>query len=97
MGSLLCPRMDAAFANRPLLVDAQVELDTRRRSRRLGPGGCCAGAHSYEICRAVASSAREAGFHGIAYPSYFSLLRTGAMPFETAYGISIRRFPEAGA
>jgi hypothetical protein len=28
------------------------------------------------------------------YPSYFSLLRTGAMPFETAYGISHRRLPQ---
>jgi len=28
------------------------------------------------------------------YPSYFSLLLTGQMPFETTYGISIRRIPE---
>lgn len=55
-----------------------------------------AGAHSYDICRAIADSVRHAGLHGIAYPSYFSFLRTGAMPFETAYGISIRRFPTAG-
>ena len=28
------------------------------------------------------------------YPSYYSLLRTGAIPFETTYGISNRRFPQ---
>src|SRR3984893_130910 len=33
------------------------------------------------------------GFDGLIYPSYFSLVRTGATPFDTAYGISVRRFP----
>lgn len=50
-----------------------------------------AGKHSYEICREIALAAHTAGFDGLIYPSYFSLLRTGAMPFETAYGISLRR------
>lgn len=36
---------------------------------------------------------KEAGFDGLIYPSYFSLVRTGARPFDTAYGISVRRFP----
>jgi hypothetical protein len=52
-----------------------------------------AGSHSYEITREIAQAARAAGYDGLIYPSYFSLLRTGAMPFETTYGISHRRFP----
>jgi hypothetical protein len=49
--------------------------------------------HSYEICRAVARAVKDAGFDGLIYPSYFSLVRTGARPFDTAYGLSVRRFP----
>jgi hypothetical protein len=56
-----------------------------------------AGKHAYEIARAVATAARDAGFDGLIYPSYFSLLRTGATPFATIYGISIRRFPRFAA
>jgi hypothetical protein len=52
-----------------------------------------AGCHSYEICTAIALAARDAGFDGLIYPSYFSLFRTGATPLETVYGISIRRLP----
>lgn len=48
--------------------------------------------HSYEISRAIALAARDAGFHGVIYPSFFSLIRTGGHPFETAYGLSVRRF-----
>jgi hypothetical protein len=51
--------------------------------------------HSYAITRQIAAAAREAGFDGLLYPSYFSQVRSGAMPFETVYGISIRRFPNA--
>ena len=52
--------------------------------------------HSYEICRAIALSAKDAGFDGMIYPSFFSLVRTGGRPFETAYGLSLRRFhPQA--
>jgi hypothetical protein len=52
--------------------------------------------HSYEICRAIALSAKDAGFDGIIYPSFFSLIRTGGRAFETAYGLSLRRFhPQA--
>lgn len=47
--------------------------------------------HSYEISRAIALAARAAGFDGVIYPSYFSLLRTGGHPFETSYGLSLRR------
>lgn len=53
-----------------------------------------AGAHAYPITREIARAAHSAGFDGLVYPSYFSLLRTGAMPFETAYGISHRRFKQ---
>lgn len=52
-----------------------------------------AGTHSYEIARDLALAAKKGGFDGVIYPSYFSLLRTGARPFETIYGLSIRRFP----
>lgn len=48
--------------------------------------------HSYEISRAIALAARRAGFDGLIYPSFFSLIRTGGHPFETAYGLSLRRF-----
>ncbi|MCO6062166.1 hypothetical protein NG726_36670, partial [Pseudomonas sp. MOB-449] len=48
--------------------------------------------HSYEIARSIAFSAKEAGYDGVIYPSFFSLIRTGSHPFETAYGLSLRRF-----
>jgi hypothetical protein len=53
-----------------------------------------AGSHSYEISREIASAAKKCGFDGLVYPSYFTLLRTGEIPFETAYGLSYRRFPD---
>ena len=53
-----------------------------------------AGEHSYGISREVAIAIKSAGFDGLYYPSYFSLLRTGAMPFETTYGISHRRISQ---
>lgn len=51
--------------------------------------------HAYEISRAIARAAKAAGFDGLLYPSYFSQVRSGAMPLETIYGISVRRFPGA--
>lgn len=48
--------------------------------------------HSYDIARDIALAAKEAGFDGVIYPSFFSLIRTGSHPFETAYGLSLRRF-----
>jgi len=50
--------------------------------------------HSYEITREIAISAHKAGYDGIIYPSYYSLLRTGSIPFDTIYGISIRKIPD---
>lgn len=41
-----------------------------------------AGKHSYGISRDIARSAHAAGYDGVVYSSYFSLLRTGTMPFE---------------
>lgn len=52
-----------------------------------------AGECSYEISRDIAKRAQAAGFDGLIFPSYFSLLRTGAMPFLTSFGISHRRIP----
>lgn len=51
--------------------------------------------HSYPISRAIAVAARDSGFDGLIYPSYFSQVRSEEMPFETVYGISVRRFPKA--
>ena len=51
--------------------------------------------HSYEITQDLAKAAFKAGFDGFNYPSYFSQIRSGNMPFETVYGISVRRFPGA--
>lgn len=48
--------------------------------------------HSYDISRTIAISARDAGLDGVIYPSFFSLIRTGGHPFETSYGLSLRRF-----
>jgi RES domain len=53
-----------------------------------------AGKHSYPICRQIARKVKEHGYDGIIYPSYFSYVRTGAIPFDTVYGISIRRIPQ---
>ncbi|WP_426024952.1 RES family NAD+ phosphorylase [Brevundimonas sp. TSRC1-1] len=47
--------------------------------------------HAYPIAQAISKAAKNAGFEGIRYPSYFSLLRTGGLPFETSYGLSNRR------
>jgi RES domain len=50
--------------------------------------------HSYEITREIAAAAHAASYDGLVYPSYFSLLRTGALPFATSYGLAHRRIPE---
>lgn len=53
-----------------------------------------AGKHSYRITRTIAVAAFNSGFDGLFYPSYFSLLRLGVMPFQTVYGMSHRRIPQ---
>lgn len=50
--------------------------------------------HSYETIREISKKVQQAGFDGIIYPSYFSLLRTGSMLFDTTYGMSNRKIPE---
>ena len=52
-----------------------------------------AGEHSYPVTRAISRAVQEAGFDGMAYPSYFSMLRNGVKPFETTFGISHRKIP----
>lgn len=51
--------------------------------------------HAYPISRQIAAAVRAEGFDGMIYPSFFSVLRTGGNPFETAYGLSTRRFGQA--
>lgn len=53
-----------------------------------------AGEHSYPITRALSRAVRSAGFDGLMYPSYFSMLRNGVKPFETTYGLSNRIIPQ---
>ena len=53
-----------------------------------------AGEHSYDICSTIALAAAECGYDGLVYPSYFSLLQTGRIPFETTFGISHRTIPK---
>ena len=53
-----------------------------------------AGEHSYEICREIALSAHGEGYDGLVYPSFFSLLKSGKIPFETSFGLSHRMFPQ---
>lgn len=52
------------------------------------------GEYSYPISREISKAARIAGFDGLVYSSYFSCLRTGTRPFETAFGLSYRNFPQ---
>lgn len=49
---------------------------------------------SYEITKRIADKARDMGFDGLIYPSYFSELRTGVIPLRTTYGLSNRRIPQ---
>lgn len=53
-----------------------------------------AGGHSYDICRDIAKAAFQANYDGIIFPSFFSLICSGHMPFETAYGLSYRIIPQ---
>lgn len=53
-----------------------------------------AASHAYPITRLISRSAKNRGYDGIVYPSYFSLLRLGIMPFQTTYGLSHRRIPQ---
>lgn len=50
--------------------------------------------HSYEISKELSLYVCEHGFDGIIYPSFFSLVRTGKIPYPTVYGISTRKIPQ---
>jgi hypothetical protein len=50
---------------------------------------------AYDAARAIARGARDCGFDGLVYPSYFSGHYHGERPFQTNYGISRRRFTDA--
>lgn len=51
-----------------------------------------AGRHTYPVCAHIAKRIHEAGFDGLIYPSYFSDLRNGRIPFDTVYGMTVRHF-----
>ena len=51
--------------------------------------------YSYDISREIAKVAKDSGFDGLIYPSYYSQVRTARMPYEAVYGISVRKFPKA--
>jgi len=53
-----------------------------------------AGNHAYSICGQIAKRISDAGFDGIIYPSYFSYIRTGNIPFDTILGMSIRKISD---
>jgi hypothetical protein len=53
-----------------------------------------AGKHSYPITSAIATEAFAKGLDGIIYPSYFTALRVGFSPFDSAgYGLCMRIIP----
>lgn len=52
-----------------------------------------AGKHSYEVCREICKATEKAGYDGLIFPSYFSFIAAGNIPFETVLGISIRKIP----
>lgn len=49
-----------------------------------------AGNYSYDISRNIALFIKSHNYDGIIYPSYFSTIKTGSIPFDTVYGMSIR-------
>ena len=50
--------------------------------------------HAYPISRAIAYAAHDAGYDGLVYPSFFSMLRNGVRPFESYFGLSNRSISE---
>ena len=78
----------AALLNEPQEVTEFESLDLALHMLFL------AGEHSYPIARDLSQATRTAGFDGLVYPSYFSMLRNGVKPIETTYGISHRRIPQ---
>ncbi|TCB32905.1 RES domain-containing protein [Acinetobacter sp. ANC 4635] len=50
--------------------------------------------HAYIILQNLSKFIKNQGFDGVVYPSYFSMLKTGSIPFETVIGISNRRLED---
>ena len=78
----------AALLDEPQEVDEFESLDLAVNMLFL------AGEHSYPLTQELSRAARSAGFDGLVYPSYFSMLRNGVKPFETTYGISHRKIAQ---
>ena len=55
------------------------------------------GRGAYDAARAIARAAKDGGYDGLVYPSYFSSHYHGERPFQTVYGITRRRFSGAEA
>ncbi len=47
--------------------------------------------HAYKVLQKLSNFIKKHDFDGIIYPSYFSMLKTGNIPFETVIGMSNRR------
>lgn len=56
-----------------------------------------AGLHENPVSRAIARAAHDAGYAGLVYPSFFSILRNGVQPFESYFGLSKRSIPQLRA
>ena len=90
----LTPTRDLRFLNVAALLDEPQEV-TEFESLDLAVYMLfLAAEHSYPITRALSKAVRSAGFDGLMYPSYFSMLRNGVKPFETTYGLSNRMIPQ---
>lgn len=50
---------------------------------------------AYDAAREIARAARDTGFDGLVYPSYFSSHYHGERPFQTVFGITRRMFEGA--
>lgn len=50
--------------------------------------------NSYPILRRLSHKVYAMGYDGLIYPSYFSMLHSGAEPFETTFGLSHRRIKD---
>ena len=90
----LRPARDLKLLNVAALLDEPREVDEFESLDLAVNMLFLARKHSYPITRELSRAARSAGFDGIVYPSYFSMLRNGVKPFETTYGISHRRIPQ---
>ena len=90
----LKPCRDLELLNVATLLDEPQEVDEFESLDLAVNMLFLAGKHSHPITRAIASAVSDAGFDGLVYPSYFSMLRNGKKPFETTYGMSHRRIPQ---